>query len=81
MKTRFFFHSFQDISATERDSIARVVNIINALAKHHSQIYETIIVYMYEASLDYSPTDLLEPAIHSLVLSIAESQLEAAQEN
>ncbi|CEP13587.1 hypothetical protein [Parasitella parasitica] len=47
------------ITAEERQDIARVSNCIAALAKQYMYINDTIIVYTYEASLEYTVKELL----------------------
>lgn len=40
-----------EISMEERESIARVVNCISALAKRYMYINDTVIVYTYEGKI------------------------------
>lgn len=44
----------------ERQDIARVSNCISALAKQYMHINDTVIVYTYEASLEYTVKELLK---------------------
>eukprot|EP01135_Chromosphaera_perkinsii_P004679 Nk52_evm28s293 gene=Nk52_evmTU28s293 len=51
------------ISREERENVARVKNCIEALCKVYKSIYDTTIIYTYEASLKYPVKDLLRPDI------------------
>ncbi|KAJ3302410.1 exosome non-catalytic core subunit rrp4 [Kappamyces sp. JEL0829] len=67
-----------DISDEERLTIARVCNVIAALADFRMVIHESIIVYAYEASLDYPCQELLKPSIRKIVLGLAQETLAAS---
>lgn len=59
-----------------REAIARVSNCITALAKHYVFINDSIIVYMYDASLQFSIKELLNGDVMSEVVMQAKLQLE-----
>ena len=52
-----------DVSADDRENVARVKNCIDALSKVYKSIYDTTIIYTYEASLKYPVKDLLKPEV------------------
>ncbi|KAI8989280.1 RRP4 protein [Pilobolus umbonatus] len=55
----YYSNDNDDISPEERQEIARVSNCINALAKQYMHINDSIIIYTYEASLEYTVKELL----------------------
>ncbi|KAI8373123.1 uncharacterized protein BYT42DRAFT_594884 [Radiomyces spectabilis] len=63
------------ISESERENIARVANCISALAKQYMHINDTIIVYTYEASLEYSVKDLLKMDVIETITSEASARM------
>ncbi|GAA5800584.1 exosome complex exonuclease rrp4 [Helicostylum pulchrum] len=58
--TVYYSSTNDDISQEERQDIARISNCISALAKQYMHINDTIIVYTYEASLEYTVKELLK---------------------
>ncbi|KAG2236520.1 exosome component 2-like protein [Thamnidium elegans] len=58
--TVYYSSTNDDISEEERQDIARISNCISALAKQYMHINDTIIVYTYEASLEYTVKELLK---------------------
>jgi exosome complex component RRP4 len=59
------------ISKDDRECIARVCNVITALANCHTAIHETIIVYAYDASLEYHAKELLKVDVQRMVIDKA----------
>ncbi|KJE90267.1 exosome complex exonuclease RRP4 [Capsaspora owczarzaki ATCC 30864] len=53
--------SFQITSINARSNIARIRNCINALASRHMPIYDSTVVYAYDASLEFDVKALLQP--------------------
>ncbi|KAJ3260115.1 exosome non-catalytic core subunit rrp4 [Boothiomyces macroporosus] len=74
-----YINENDEISMEEREAISRVCNIITALVNHKQMIYETIIVFMYENSLEYQPVELLSADLQKSLIDSAISQLEAAE--
>ncbi|ORX54119.1 hypothetical protein DM01DRAFT_1335975 [Hesseltinella vesiculosa] len=60
----------------ERQDIARVCNCISALAKQFIPITDSIIVYTYEASLQYSIKDMLKADIIETITTEARANME-----
>ncbi|KAJ8655707.1 hypothetical protein O0I10_008592 [Lichtheimia ornata] len=65
-----------EISMEERESIARVVNCISALAKRYMYINDTVIVYTYEASLPYTVKELLKEDVIEAITSEASARMQ-----
>ncbi|KAI8084348.1 exosome component 2-like protein [Gilbertella persicaria] len=66
-----------DITEEERKDIARVSNCISALARQYMHINDTVIVYTYEASLQYSIRQLLDLDVIEAVTSEASLRMRA----
>ncbi|KAJ3324289.1 exosome non-catalytic core subunit rrp4 [Boothiomyces sp. JEL0866] len=74
-----YINENDEISTEEREAIARVCNIITALVNHKHMIFETVIVYMYENSLDYQPVELLGLDLQKSLIDSAILQLEGTE--
>eukprot|EP00842_Homolaphlyctis_polyrhiza_P003205 jgi/Hompol1/3886/HPOL_003382-RA len=59
------------ISHLDRETIARVCNVITMLARQNCEIHESAIVYAFDASLDYATKDLLDGAVQETVVAQA----------
>lgn len=74
-----YYSSVNDpISEEERQDIARVSNCISALAKQYMHINDTIIVYTYEASLEYSVKELLKLDVIESITNEASLRMRSA---
>lgn len=70
----------EDVTPEERMMMARIRNCICALSSHRVQIYDMSIIYAYDASLTYTPGELLEDDVASLIAeSVRQSIQEAAE--
>ncbi|KAI9267387.1 exosome component 2-like protein [Sporodiniella umbellata] len=77
--TSIYYSSKNDtITEEERQEIARVTNCISALAKQYMHINDSIIVYTYEASLEYSVRELLKLDVMEAITSEASLRVNAA---
>jgi exosome complex component RRP4 len=65
-----------EISVSERETIARVSNIIKALAAQNTMIDETILVFMLEVANDFKTTDLLKSDIQKELVELALGKVE-----
>ncbi|KAJ3270228.1 exosome non-catalytic core subunit rrp4 [Terramyces sp. JEL0728] len=74
-----YINENDEITLEEREAMARISNIITALVNHKEMIYETIIVYMYENSLEYQPVELLNVDLQKSLIEAAVSQLEGTE--
>ncbi|ORY93067.1 hypothetical protein BCR43DRAFT_444922 [Syncephalastrum racemosum] len=59
----------------ERQTIARVCNVISALARQYMHINDTVIVYAYEASLAYSIKELLTLKVIEAITAEASARM------
>ncbi|KAG1056022.1 hypothetical protein G6F46_001142 [Rhizopus delemar] len=66
------------ITEEERQEIARVTNCISALAKQYMHINDSIIVYTYEASLEYSVKELLKLDVIEAITAEASLRVNSA---
>ncbi|ORE01857.1 hypothetical protein BCV72DRAFT_309652 [Rhizopus microsporus var. microsporus] len=66
------------VTEDERQEIARVTNCIAALAKQYMHINDSIIVYTYEASLEYSVKELLKLDVIEAITTEASLRVNAA---
>ncbi|KAL1915365.1 uncharacterized protein VTP21DRAFT_6823 [Calcarisporiella thermophila] len=62
------------IDLVDRENIARVSNCLLALARKFMYINDTIIVYTYEASLNYPVSDLLKISVIEAITSEASAR-------
>ncbi|KAJ3377309.1 exosome non-catalytic core subunit rrp4 [Lobulomyces angularis] len=62
------------ITDETRETIARVSNCIKLLATHDVVITNTMIVYTYDASLQYLPKELLKFDVGEQIIEIAKAQ-------
>ncbi|XP_071487302.1 exosome complex component RRP4-like [Diadema antillarum] len=66
-----FVQNLQPIHEEDRMVLARLRNCIVGLADHKMMLYDTSIFYMYEASMQYSISDLLRPEVmEAIVLEV-----------
>jgi exosome complex component RRP4 len=65
-----------DISIGERETIARVCNLISCLANEKVFIDETILLVLLDLAHDYKNTDLLQPKIQKELVEMAVSKVE-----
>ncbi|XP_050414130.1 exosome complex component RRP4 [Patella vulgata] len=56
--------------------VARLRNSILALADHHMIIYDTSIMYAYEASLSFTVKDMLKPEVTSEIIGLVQQRME-----
>eukprot|EP00112_Aurelia_sp_Birch-Aquarium-sp1_P021747 Seg593.5 transcript_id=Seg593.5/GoldUCD/mRNA.D3Y31 product="Exosome complex component RRP4" pseudo=true protein_id=Seg593.5/GoldUCD/D3Y31 len=68
----------EEISISERQVIARLQNCISCLAEHRVLLYDTTILYAYEASLRFKVKDLLRPEIQEEIVD--ETRMNVAQQ-
>jgi exosome complex component RRP4 len=68
--------SLELVSKSERDVIARLKNCIEAMSECHMLLYDTSILYTYEASSQYSTKDILKTEIMREIVELARQRLE-----
>ncbi|KAL2917336.1 Exosome complex component rrp4 [Polyrhizophydium stewartii] len=68
----------EPMTESERETIARVCNVIAALGRQNCEIHESAIVYAYDASLDYAVKELLKVPVQEAIVSQASALLRQA---
>ncbi|XP_043093341.1 exosome complex component RRP4 isoform X1 [Puntigrus tetrazona] len=58
-----FYTSMEAVSLSDREVISRLRNCLLALAAHKVLLYDTSVLYCYEASLSHQIKDILKPEI------------------
>ena len=71
-----FSNENDEISLEDRECIARVANIVRALANRHVAIHESIIAYAYEVSLEYPIKDILSVDTQAAIVEQAQFQVD-----
>jgi exosome complex component RRP4 len=71
-----FVHSVKPVPIADRKVIARLRNCILALAEHRMMLYDTSILYAYDASTPYQIKDLLKPEVMRDIVEITKQQLD-----
>ncbi|KAK3088066.1 hypothetical protein FSP39_014208 [Pinctada imbricata] len=64
------------VQRSDREVISRLRNCVLALAEHKMQLYDTSVLYTYEASLNFAVKDILKPEIMSEIIDSAQQRLE-----
>ncbi|GIY51120.1 exosome complex component RRP4 [Caerostris darwini] len=63
VETGGFAENLESISKSDRENIVRLRNCILALVAHNKQLFSTIILYAYDASMSYNVKELRKPKI------------------
>ncbi|GIX78827.1 exosome complex component RRP4 [Caerostris extrusa] len=63
VETGGFAENLESISESDRENIVRLRNCILALVAHNKQLFSTIILYAYDASMSYNVKELRKPKI------------------
>jgi len=71
-----FQHSLQPVAEADRQVIARLRNCILALAEHRMMLYDTSILYTYEACSQYETKDLLKPEVMKEIVDLVKHRLD-----
>ncbi|VDN24152.1 unnamed protein product [Gongylonema pulchrum] len=75
----FNFSSFSQVVPMKiRTAIARVANCVIILAKHHIPLFDTSVVYAYDASMAHEVKDLLKAEIANSIAAETALELEKA---
>ncbi|KAI8497781.1 Exosome complex component RRP4 [Branchiostoma belcheri] len=70
------FPSGKPVPSADREVIARLRNCILALATHKLMLYDTSVLYAYEASRQYQVKDLLQPDVAEKVADDTRQRLQ-----
>jgi len=68
--------SLEPVSKSDRDVIARLKNCIEAMSECRMLLYDTSILYTYEASSHYSTKDIMKPETMREIVELARQRLE-----
>ncbi|KAJ3115236.1 Exosome complex component RRP4 [Nowakowskiella sp. JEL0407] len=71
----FYVDVNEEMDISLRQKISRVCNCITALSNCQSFINDTMIIFTYDASMDYTVTELLDPEVQQLIVSEARAKL------
>jgi exosome complex component RRP4 len=71
-----FLHSLQPVASADRQVIARLCNCVLALAEHRMMLYDTSILYTYDACTQYQVKDLLRPEVMKEIVDVAKHRLD-----
>ncbi|RWS24461.1 exosome complex component RRP4-like protein [Leptotrombidium deliense] len=74
-----FAVNLDPVPLSDRETIARLKNCIEGLAKHKVMLYDTSILYCYEFSLEYKVKDLLESKTMFDVCQLTKQKLSMEQ--
>jgi len=75
-KTGGFYQNLRPVDPKDRETIARLRNCILALAEHKMMLYDTTVLYAFEASAGYDAGELLKPKIKAEVFRDTLQRLE-----
>ncbi|XP_074653966.1 exosome complex component RRP4-like [Tubulanus polymorphus] len=72
-----FIQNLEPVARVDREVMARLRNCILALAANRMMLFDTIILYTYEASLAFPSKDLLKPELQDEIVDLARQRLDA----
>lgn len=75
-KTGGYEQNLEPVQRADREVISRLRNCVLALAEHKMMLYDTSVLYTYEASLKFPVKDILKPEIMTEIIDIAQHSLE-----
>ncbi|XP_064649188.1 exosome complex component RRP4-like [Lineus longissimus] len=71
-----FTQSMQPVQRVDREVIARLRNCVVAMANNRMMLFDTSVLYTFEASQKYAIKELLKPEVQDEVVSLARQRLE-----
>ena len=75
-KTGGFYTNLRPIDSKDRETIARLRNCILALAENKMMLYDTTVLYAFEASTGFEAGELLKPKIKAEIFRDTLARLE-----
>jgi len=75
-KTGGFYQNLRPVDSKDRETIARLRNCILAIAEHKMMLYDTTVLYAFEASAGYDPGELLKPKVKAEIFRDTLQRLE-----
>ncbi|XP_033643034.1 exosome complex component RRP4-like [Asterias rubens] len=71
-----FVQNLEPVLYSDREVLARLRNCIVGMAEHRMMLYDTSILYTYEASLKYTPEELLRSEVIEEIVEETRKRLE-----
>ncbi|XP_052246694.1 exosome complex component RRP4-like [Dreissena polymorpha] len=68
--------NFEPVVRADREVIARLGNCLLALADHKMMLFDTSILYTYEASQKFPVKDIMKPEVMTEIIDLARQRLE-----
>ncbi|XP_046567551.1 exosome complex component RRP4-like [Haliotis rubra] len=68
--------NLEPVPRADREVIARLRNCVLALADHQVMMYDTTILYVYEASENYAVSEMLKPEVSAELIDLVRQRLE-----
>ncbi|OWF54694.1 exosome complex component RRP4-like [Mizuhopecten yessoensis] len=75
-QTGGYEQNLEPIQKSDREVIARLRNCVLALAEHKMMLYDTSVLYTFEASLRYSVKETVKPEVMADIIEVAQQRLE-----
>lgn len=75
-ETGGYVQNLECVSKVDRESIARLRNCILALTSHNKMLWDTVILYAFDASSTYEAKDLLKPDVMKSIVDIVKQRIE-----
>ncbi|XP_067662549.1 exosome complex component RRP4-like [Haliotis asinina] len=68
--------NLEPVPRADREVIARLRNCVLALAEHQMMMYDTTILYVYEASENYAVSEMLKPEVSAELIDLVRQRLD-----
>ncbi|XP_060606712.1 LOW QUALITY PROTEIN: exosome complex component RRP4-like [Ruditapes philippinarum] len=75
-QTGGYEQNLEPVLRADREVVARLGNCVQALADHKLMLFDTSILYTYEASLKFPIKDILKPEVKTEIIDLARQRLE-----
>ncbi|KAL4219420.1 Exosome complex component RRP4 [Mactra antiquata] len=75
-QTGGYEQNFEPVVRADREVVARIGNCVQSLADHRMMLFDTSILYTYEASLKFPVKDMMKPEVKTEVIDLARQRLE-----
>ncbi|XP_045205312.2 exosome complex component RRP4-like [Mercenaria mercenaria] len=75
-QTGGYEQNLEPVLRSDREVVARLGNCVQALADHKMMLYDTSILYTYEASLKFPIKDIMKPEVKTEIIDLARQRLE-----
>ncbi|XP_060551302.1 exosome complex component RRP4-like [Ruditapes philippinarum] len=75
-QTGGYEQNLEPVLRADREVVARLGNCVQALADHKMMLFDTSILYTYEASLKFPIKDIMKPEVKTEIIDLARQRLE-----